>query len=377
MPWEETTAMKLREEFVLRAKEPDACMAELCREYGISRKTGYKWVNRFDEGGIAALTDMSRRPHSCPVSTSGEMVLRVLELRSRHQRWGPKKLRQVLLRSSETDEVPSVRTIARILDRADVVRRRKRRPKATPGAAPLAEVEACHDLWTVDFKGWWRTRDGQRAEPLTVRDAFSRYILGCTLMTSTAVAPVREVFERLFELHGLPRAIQVDNGSPFACTRSPGGLTKLSAWWVSLGIRVVRGRPGHPQDNGAHERMHLDMALEVEVDPEQDLEAQQVALNVWQLEYNHVRPHEALEQRTPFSVFRRSTRPYKGPRRPLYPPGWTTRRVNKKGSIKYGGKSRYVSAALAGQLIGVRDRDDGRLDVLFYDLDLSPVGKAA
>ena len=265
MPWEEQPIVNQREEFVLRALEPGANIAALCREAGISRKTGYKWINRFKEKGRVGLQDLSRRPRNSPLRASGEAALQVIELRQAHPTWGPKKLHAILLRASDLDEVPSVRTIARIIDRAGLVKKRKRRRQpAAPTDAPNAVQAVPNDLWTVDFKGWWRTRDGRRAEPLTVRDGASRYLLCAELMESTAGAAVRPVFERLFQRYGLPSAIQVDNGAPFASTRSRAGLTTLSAWWVSLGIEVIRGRPGHPQDNGGHERMHLDVRYEVE-----------------------------------------------------------------------------------------------------------------
>jgi transposase InsO family protein len=238
-------------------------------------------------------------------------------------------------------------------------------------------VKGPNDLWTVDFKGWWQTRDGSRAEPLTVRDAFSRYVLSSELVTSTATDLVRPEFERLFERYGLPRAIQVDNGSPFACTRSLGGLTRLSAWWVSLGVKVIRGRPAHPEDNGGHERMHLDMKFDVEDVPASDLDAQRAALHRWRHEFNHVRPHEALEQRVPADVYRKSTRRYLGMRKAWYPAGFTLRQVSGKGMVKYRGRSHYISLALCGYSIAVRALNDTTAEMRFYDLDLGTLDLAA
>jgi transposase InsO family protein len=374
MPWKEQQLMKLREEFVLKALEPDASMTTLCKEYGISRKTGYKWVKRFKERGLVGLEELSRRPHASPLRVSGELVLQVLELRRSHARWGPKKLRAVLLRSHPVEAVPSIRTIARILDRAGVSKaRRRQRPKAQVMEQPETTVEHPNELWTVDFKGWWKTRDGCRAEPLTVRDQFSRYVLAAELMDSTRAERVREVFERLFERYGLPESIRVDNGSPFASTRSLGGLTTLSAWWVSLGIRVIRGRPSHPEDNGGHERMHLDMRFEVEDVPANDINAQQIALSRWMLEFNFLRPHEALDLQVPNDHYQKSTRLYRGPRRPWYPPGMDVRTVNKKGSVKYRGKHLYVTMALRGQPVGLRQISEKAAQVRYYELDLGTV----
>jgi transposase InsO family protein len=230
MPWKEHRIMDLREEFVLRAKAPGAIVAALCRECGISRKTGYKWLARYDARGVEGLADLSRRPRRA-VETSGEVVLRLAALRCAYPRWGPKTLRHLLTKQGVAD-VPSVKTVARILERLGEPRLRAPRragPAALDRQAPRHVIEAPNDVWTVDFKGWWKTRGGEHCEPLTVRDAFSRYVLCCKVMTSTAMLGVREAFERLFQQYGLPAVIHVDNGSPFGSTRARGGLTQLSA----------------------------------------------------------------------------------------------------------------------------------------------------
>lgn len=374
MPWEEQPVVNRREEFVLRALEPGANIAALCREEGISRKTGYKWINRFKEKGRVGLEDLSRRPRNSPLRASGEATLQVIELRQAHPTWGPKKLHAILLRASDLDEVPSVRTIARIIDRAGLVKKRKRRRQpAAPTDAPNAVQAVPNDLWTVDFKGWWRTRDGRRAEPLTVRDGASRYLLCAELMESTAGAAVRPVFERLFQRNGLPTAIQVDNGAPFASTRSRAGLTTLSAWWVSLGIEVIRGRPGHPQDNGGHERMHLDVRYEVEDVPADDLVAQRAALEVFRHEFNEVRPHEALDMAVPADVYVKSTRLYRGSRPTPLRPGLDARKVNRNGYVKFRSRSVYVGTAFAGYSVHLEAIDEESTRAWFYELDLGVV----
>jgi transposase InsO family protein len=260
MPWKEHRTVDRREEFVLRAKEADSNVAELCREHGISRKTGYKWLSRFETRGIEGLRDMSRRPRRV-VQTTGELVLRIQELRRAHLRWGPKKLRVLLVREFKEKDVPSVKTVGRILQRLGEPRLRRARRPPLPERRAVADVTVAkpNDLWTVDFKGWWKTRNGERCEPLTVRDAFSRFVLCMKVMASPGIAGVRTAFEQLFQQWGLPKAIRADNGSPFGCTRARAGLTQLSAWWVALGIEVIFGRPGHPEDNGAHERLHGDV----------------------------------------------------------------------------------------------------------------------
>lgn len=356
-PWNKVSPMKMREEFVLLALEPRACMAKLCREYGISRQNGYKWVRRYHEEGIDGLRDRSRRPLGSRVQASGEVVLRVLELRQKRG-WGPKKLQELLKRTLRKEgqlAVPSVRTIARIIARAGFVKKRERLtvPAGRATTAPAPNVEAPNDLWTVDFKGWWRAQDGERCEPLTVRDAHSRYVLRAVLLGSTATVAVRPEFQRLFERHGLPKAILSDNGSPFACTRAPWGLTELSAWWVSLGIQVIHSRPGCPQDNGGHERVHLDM-LKLERASAPTRQAQQVLCDEWQREFNHVRPHEALAMKTPAQVYRPNAR------RPMpklvshhYPQGATMRRVLANGHFWWNGRSLFLSRALRGHPVAL------------------------
>ena len=365
--------MKLKQEFVLAALAPGANMAELCREYGISRKTGYKWVGRFREGGMPALEDESRRPHSSPLRASGDAVMEVVALRAERPRWGPKKLRAVLLRRLAEKEVPSVRTIARIVERAGMVERRRRTstgPLARPEGAPDVEVVGPNDLWTVDFKGWWRAADGARCEPLTVRDAHSRFILCASLLANPNGRAVREQFEGIFDRFGLPRAIQVDNGSPFACTRARGGMSTLSAWWVSLGIRFVRGRPAHHQDNGGHERMHFDMRFDVEDNAGANYAVQQAQLDVWREDFNHVRPHEALGQEVPASLYKRSPRRMEGPKQPRYPADFEVRRVSTNGCIKYGGQYVRVGEGLRHQLVAVRRIEGMRVELRYYDVEL-------
>jgi len=366
--------MKLREEFVLKALEPRANVAELCREFGISRKTAYKWIRRFRNHGIAALSDASRRPHSSPLRTTADIVVEVIRLRREHPRWGPKKLRVVLQRRG-VDPVPSIRTVARVLDRAGEIRRRRPSPPegATPSGAPRVDCEAPNDVWSIDFKGWWRTRDGQRCEPLTVRDAFSRYVLCLQVMTDTKGSTVQAVFERLFEQHGLPKALRMDNGSPFASTRARAGLTRLSAWWVSLGVRLVRGRPGHPQDNGAHERLHVDVRFDLEDVAAPTLALQQAECDRWRHEFNHVRPHEALGQRLPADVYSSSPRRYLGPRRTNYPFGFDERLVKRNGTVGFRGRQLFISEALAGYNLGIDASDDEVYRLWFYDIPLGDI----
>ena len=252
-----------------------------------------------------------------------------------------------------------------------MVRKRGRRRTTTETRRPdIPVVERCNQLWTADFKGWWRANDGARAEPLTIRDAHSRFVLASELMQTTKASAVRTEFERVFEQYGLPEAILVDNGSPFASTRSPGGLTTLSAWWVSLGIKLLQNRPAHPEDNGGHERMHLDMRYDVEDVAADDLDAQRIAIRKWRATFNHIRPHEALEMRVPAEVYKPSRRRFTGPKRCWYPGDCDVRKVGTRGYIKYKGAARYIGLALAGQSIGLRHTAEDEVQMLFYDMDL-------
>ena len=368
MPWKERKPMDLKKEFVDRATRGEA-VTSLCREFGISRTTGHKWLKRFSAQGDEGLEERSRRPKATPLATAEDVVLAVLELRDKRPRWGPKTLKDVLKRRFQ-DATPGERTIARILRRADRVRaRRKRRAPSVIDRAPCVQADAPNSVWTVDFKGWWRTKNGERCEPLTVRDANSRYLLAVKACRST-YEDVRAEFERLFQRHGVPDHIQCDNGTPFISVRSPAGLSRLSAWWMSLGIKLIRSRPGCPQDNGAHERMHVDLAADVQARPETDLDAQQRALGRWRHEFNNVRPHQSLDGKTPAEVYKVTA-----PRPPVqvmypYPAHLEIKRVNLSGKLRIRGVSQFFSDSLAGHEVGVERLDPFRLRVWFQDLDL-------
>jgi putative transposase len=378
MPWKEHRSMDLRREFVLAAAGPGANVAQLCREFGISRNNGHKWIRRYQEEGEAGLGERSRRPLSV-TGTSGETVLRLIELRRQYKDWGPKKLQALFLSGPHQGEVPSVKTIARILDRAGEPRVRpiRRRLRVVLREHEKLEAKAPNDVWTVDFKGWWRTADGRRFEPLTVRDAYSRYVLCLQMLGSTSAQVVKPAFDRLFEANGLPRVIRVDNGSPFACTSAPCGLSRLSAWWTSLGIRVSFSRPAHPQDNGSHERMHADVAAELEAEPSSSGKLQQRAADQWRRQFNEVRPHEALGMKTPATLYARSSRRLRGIRVPSYPASYALRRVLKQGCVRYAGKNVFISESVAGFDVAVRRTRLGRLRVRFYELDLGSFDLAA
>ena len=358
-------------EFVERAEKGESVSA-LCRTYGISRTTGHKWLKRFKECGADGLEEESRRPTSAPLSTAEDIVIAILESREAHPTWGPRKL-EVLLRRKLKKKTPSSRTIARVLTRASKIRKRRRqRPPTVVERAPQVLAMAPNDVWTVDFKGWWRTADGERCDPLTIRDARSRYVLAIRLCRQD-VKSVKAVFLDLFKKHGVPRAIQCDNGVPFIAMRARAGLTALSAWWVSLGIEIARSRPGNPQDNGGHERMHRDIRAEVQNKPAMDLPSQQRVLDKWRQTFNHVRPHEALKGKTPAEVYK-----VKAPRRLqvlpyIYPFGIELVQVSSKGAFRYQGANYFLSLAVASREVALETIDDFTVRAWFYTCDLGTV----
>jgi putative transposase len=368
MPWKEQRAMSRKIEFVERAVRGEP-IAALCREFGISRTTGHKLVKRFKERGYDGLEDESRRPKSTPLATGEDIVLAVLEARRAHPSWGPEKLAIVLRRRFE-DAAPSRCTVARILKRAQLVQaRRKRRPLSVVDRAPKVQANAPNEVWTVDFKGWWRAANGQRCEPLTVRDAFSRYVFALTLC-STKASDVRAVFEQLFRKYGVPTAIQCDNGVPFVSVRSPAGLSSISAWWVSLGIRIVRSRPACPQDNGGHERMHRDVRQDVQVAPADSRELQQRELDKWRQQFNQVRPHQALGGKTPAEVYKEV--PHCAA--PIVPAVCLDHmrlvRIYRDGSFKLSREKYFLCLGLAGFDVGLELIDALHVRAWFYGIDL-------
>jgi transposase InsO family protein len=363
--------MSLKMEFVERAAKGEP-VAALCREFNVSRQTGHKWIKRFNEQGFAGLDEQSRRPRSAPLATAEELVMATLQAREAHPRWGPIKLQQ-LLRRRFADQTPGTRTIARILKRANKVReRRKRSPVSVIEHAPTLAAQAPNDVWTVDFKGWWRTTNGDRCEPLTVRDAASRFVLAIEIGATTG-RHVRQVLEPLFRRYGLPKAIQCDNGAPFISVQARAGLSTLSASWIALGIRVVRSRPGCPQDNGAHERMHADVRADVQARPAATREQQQRALDRWRVEFNQVRPHQALGGKTPAEVYKLTER-RRPPTKPFpYPAHMHVRRVSIGGNVRFRNDDCFLGAPFGGLRVGIEVVDAMHVRAWLHELDLGLV----
>jgi transposase InsO family protein len=370
MPWSETTMMDERLQFVADVRRGSEEMSVLCRRYGISRKTGYKWMARYEADGAAGLTERSHRPHTCPHATARDAVEALCELRRRHPTWGPKKLLAILARRRPTLVVPAPSTAAALLKRAGLVTSpRRRRTPGHPGR-PTAPMDTPNAIWTTDFKGEFKTRNGVYCYPLTVADGYSRYLLACHGLPSTASTGVRPIFQRLFREYGLPTRIRSDNGVPFA-TIALGRLSSLSVWWVRLGILPDLIEPGSPQQNGRHERMHRTLKAEATRPPEAHARAQQRRFDVFRSEYNAERPHEALEQATPASCYTASPRPYPERLPPLeYPAHCEVRRVSRNGGIRWHNHWVNVSHVLGGEYISFEEIDDGIWNVAFGPLVL-------
>ncbi len=330
-------------------------LAQVCRIFGISRKTGYKWRQRFLQGGRRGLHDRSRRPKGSSERTAERWLRAIKRLRRRHRRWGAKKIRQQLRRKFPRQRIPAVRTITLWLERWNLTHRRRVRPVKGPELLrqPLTVPKRSNQVWTVDFKGWFRTADGQRVEPLTVRDLFSRYILLVHLLPDQQWWRVRAVFVRLFGRSGRPSMIRVDNGVPFG-SNGPAGLSCLSAWWTVLGIQVEFIAPGHPEQNGAHEQMHRELKADLAVRVSGTACAQQRRAHRWTQGYNVVRPHEALGQRTPAECYQARRGPYREPPRLSYPRQWEVRTVRSNGQIRLQGRLRFVGEAFVGLKVGLK-----------------------
>ncbi len=361
--------MDQRIEFAVRAMRTLNFRA-LCQEYGISAKTGYKWRQRFLRKGLGGMEDESRRPKSHSEQLPEEEVCEIVRLKLAHLSWGPRKIRELYLRRH--GEVASESTFKRVLERAGLTQKRRRARASEAGRLSKGRrASVPNDVWTVDFKGWWRDGD-KRCEPLTVRDEYSRYILEVRAVEDARSETVRKSFEQLFERQGLPQAIRSDNGSPFASVHGLWGLSRLSAWWVVLGIDLERGRPGHPQDNGAHERMHKDISREIEALGQSD----QDTLNLWRQTFNYERPHEALGMRCPGELYVKSERKYQGTPEDLEYPQMCPRRVSPTGAIKVDGQRFFLSTSLAGWSVGLKPIAEDLLEVWFGRLLLGQIDLA-
>jgi transposase InsO family protein len=368
MPWNEKSGLDQRKLFVTACNTGENSVAELCRQYGISRQAAYKWLKRFAESGESGLEEKSRAPHCQFQEMLEEVAEEILGMRREHPRWGPKKLKALLERKGPEIQWPAVSTIGALLKREGltVVRRKRMR---TPGYSdPLAHADAANRVWCADFKGWFRCGDGARCDPLTCSDAFSRYLLRVRSVAKADGPHVKAVFDAVFQEYGLPDAMRTDNGPPFA-SKAPGGLTKLSMWWLRLGIRHERIAPGCPEQNGRHERMHQTLKQETASPPRANLRQQQEAFIAFEREYNYERPHEALDNRTPAELYERSVQTYPARLPELeYPCGVLLRRISQQGSLKWKCERTFISEVLAREVVGLLEVEDGQYDVYYGSL---------
>jgi transposase InsO family protein len=371
MPWKEKTKMEERLLFIAKYEEGES-MASLCREFGISRKTGYKFLDRYKEYGPKGLDDLRRRPYTNPSKIKHMVVDLVVNFKQEKPTWGSSKIRELLKRKYPNVPLPARSTIHLILARHGLIKKRRDRRlflKAKPTG--LTPGTSANDLWCIDFKGHFKTKDNQYCYPLTISDHYSRFLLGCESLESTKSEPVFRVFEEIFEEYGIPNRIRSDNGAPFASTGIL-GLTKLSVWFLRLGIGLERIEPGKPQQNGRHERMHRTLKESTTKPPESNIYKQQERFELFKQEYNFERPHEGLEMGLPGELYGRSTRTMPKEIKELkYPKHDATYRVSHNGMVRiYNSKNVhrfYVASALQGEIIGFKKTEDKLWEVNFMD----------
>jgi putative transposase len=370
MPWKETCPMDEKVKFIAAVKNEYHSFAEICRQFGISRKSGYKLMQRYEREGERGLAERSRAAHTHPNAMDEQMAAKLLQTKRRFSKMGPGKvLDRLRLEGYRIEELPACSTVGDLFKRHGLVHRRKPRAATSPRSAPLAHAKAPNALWSVDFKGQFRLGNARWCYPLTLSDNATRYLLMCQGLERPTEQGVWPLMELAFREFGLPKAIRSDNGSPFAST-GLAGLTKLSVWWLKLGIGLERSWPGHPEHNARHERMHRTLKDDIEA-PKQDLRAQQRRFDRFQHYYNWERPHESLDGVPPAHRYSASPSPYpKRLREPEYPVGFTVRQVRSNGQIKWHGHAVFVAEALIGEPIALRQLSDDDWQVWFCGLKL-------
>jgi transposase InsO family protein len=367
MPWKETGPMTERSRFCALHAEGTFSMSDLCRRFGIARKTGYKWLARYAALGVAGLENQSRAPHTCPHRTPPAVAAALLAIRTQHPTWGPKKLCAYLDVHQPELALPARSTVGDQLRRAGVTVPQRRIVRTPPTQGTLRAPTAPNEVWAIDFKGEFRLRDGQVCYPLTITDVYSRFLLACLALPAPQAQRVAAVLPAVFTQYGLPAAFRSDNAAPFS-SRALHGLSTLSVGWHKLGIQHQRIRPGKPQDNGQHERMHRTLKAEATLPREADLTTQQQRFDRFREEFNTVRPHEGLGQRTPQSVYTPATRrPPTEVAAAAYPAHFESRPVSVHGDFHFGGRAIFLSTALVGELIGLEESAVGLWSVYFYD----------
>jgi transposase InsO family protein len=374
MPFRETSRMEERIRMFLEYESGNWSVSELCQRHGVCRDTFYEWRKRKQSGDVEWFRDRSHAPQQCRQTTDGAIAEKVIAARRQFPFLGPRKLLALLDRQTPEIDWPAASTIGSILKRAGLISPVKRRRRPLDQRRPCTAVTGANDEWSVDFKGWFRTRDQQRIDPLTMADSHSRFLIELKIVAPTTEG-VRPCFEWAFREYGLPLAIRCDNGSPFG-SRGAGGLTKLSAWWMKLGIVPHFTRPASPQENGRHERMHRTLKAQTSAPPAGDAREQQARFDAFREHYNTERPHEALGQRPPAAAYTASPRAMPDCEQdPWYDADHQTRRVRSSGEIKLNGKLIFVSEALVDQLVGIAELETGDHVVRFCGMDVGLIDR--
>lgn len=364
MPWETVTVREQKQRFIKDYLAGYYRISELAERYSITRKTAHKWINRFAELGTRGLADRPRRPTGCPWSTDQAISTLLIELKRRHPSWGARTLRDIAQRRHPQLELPSESTVHRILARAGLVKKRRRYRRLHPGC-PKHRATEPNEIWAIDYKGQFKLRNGQYCYALTVSDLDSRMLLGCDAQPRISLESTMAYLTLLFRTYGLPKRIRSDNGSPFA-SNALARLSQLSVWFIRLGIYPELIEPGHPEQNGIHERMHRTLKAEATIPPEYSLDKQQQRFDAFRHEFNTVRPHQAIGMHTPAERYHRSPRPFPEQIEPYrYPAHFTVCYVSKPGTIRMLGKQCFLSGTLVGDFVGLEEVDEGIYDVFF------------
>jgi transposase InsO family protein len=366
MAWNQVTLMEEKHRFVSLAGTGKFTVTELCADFKVSRKTGHKWLRRYQQEGTAGLRERSRRPDLSPERISARIEQLILHERRKHRTWGPKKLQELLRCAHRVRRLPACSTVARVLRRHGCTQRPRRRPGLYEVLrSALTQANHPNHVWTVDYKGWFTLGNGLRCDPLTVCDLYSHYVIGCRARLDQQFLGTLRAFKKLMRHHGLPKIIRVDNGTPFA-SMALGRLSRLSVWWINQGIAVEFIRPASPQENGAHERMHKDLKAEATRPPSSNLAAQQRRFERWQQTYNQVRPHEALGMRKPAQIYRRSQRRLREDDSALrYPKDYLVKRLSVTGHLWHDGHSYLVGEAFGHCRVGLKRNRSGQTEIYF------------
>ena len=369
MPWKEVDKMTEKEKFINEMLKAEKPFKHLCNEFGISEKTGYKWKNRFYADGKAGLQEQSRATKTHSNALEEDAIIEIIKFKEAHPYWGAKKIRELYSRKYPEKETPSLSSVNRILDKCGMVKKRRIKPATTETKRlrQYIKAEEPNDVWAIDFKGWWKS-SGELCEPFTVRDIVSKKILCVRLMESKSSEAVKAVMTELFKEYGLPKVIRSDNGTPFSSPNGLLSLTSLSAWWITLGITPDRTDKGTPGQNGSLERMHADIAREIQGQIKGGRKANQIVLDEWVKEYNSVRPNEAIGMKTPDEVYKKSDRKYMGDYDEIeYPIGYETRKVFSSGEILVKSVRVTIGYSLRGLNVGLKPNKNNSYDVYLAD----------